>query len=285
MRPMRADAPPLIFDRTLYRRRRARVAASFAAFDFLHARAMADVTDRLESVTRGSPLALFYGAGPLTRMLTPACGVGDIIDGDLALQRVAGDGASVAFDEEASPFASASFDLIVSLLTLHASNDPVGALAQMRTALKPDGLLIAVLFAEETLAELRAALYESETECAGGVSPRIAPFAGVKDLGAALQRAGLALPVADLDRVRVSYADPSRLFADIRGMGEASCLKRRGKGLRRDTLGAAAGRVATGGTVTFDLVTLTGWAPHESQQQPKARGSATQSLKAALENF
>lgn len=285
MRLMRADAPPLIFDRSLYRRRRQRAAAAFAAHDFLHRRAMADVTDRLESVTRNFPRALLYGAGALTEMLTPSCGVGDILHADFDAARIVQSGLSVVFDEEASPFAPASFDLIVSLLTLHAANDPVGSLAQMRRALKPDGLLIAVLFAEETLAELRAALYESETECAGGVSPRIAPFAGVRDLGAALQRAGLALAVADLDRVRVSYRDPGRLFADIRGMGEASCLSRRGKGLRRDTLGAAMQRLAAGGTVTFDLVTMTGWAPHESQQKPMARGSATQPLKTALENF
>jgi len=244
---------------------------------------MADVTDRLESVTRSFPRALFYGAGGLTGMLTPACGVGDIVHADFDAARIDASAASVAFDEEFSPFAPASFDLIVSLLTLHTVNDPVGALVQMRTTLKPDGLLIAVLFAEETLSELRQALYESESECAGGVSPRILPFAGVKDLGAALQRAGLALPVADLDRVRVVFQDPLRLFADIRGMGEANCLANRGKGLRRDALAAAAQRVASIGEITFELATITGWAPHESQQKPSARGSANVSLKKALE--
>ncbi|MEQ1931534.1 MAG: methyltransferase domain-containing protein [Parvularculaceae bacterium] len=246
---------------------------------------MADVVDRLDSVTRSFPRALFYGAGSLTAMVTPSCGVGDIVHADLDAARTRRSGTSVVFDEEASPFAPSSFDLIVSLLTLHAANDPVGALSQMRAALRPDGLMIAVLFAEETLTELRRALYESESECAGGVSPRIAPFASVRDLGAALQRAGLALPVADLDRVRVSYRDPERLFADIRGMGEASCLSRRGKGLRRDTLDAAMQRIAASGKVTFDLVTITGWAPHESQQKPMAPGSAAHSLKKALENF
>lgn len=246
---------------------------------------MADVADRLESVTRDFPRALVYGAGSLTGMLTPACGVGDIVDADFDRARIGRGGRSVVYDEEASPFAPASFDLIVSLLTLHAANDPVGALVQMRAALKPDGLLIAVLFAGETLAELRAALYESEAECAGGVSPRIAPFADVRDLGAALQRAGLALPVADLDRVRVSYRDPARLLADIKGMGETGCLSRRGKGLRRDTLAAAARRIAAQEAITFDLVTITGWAPHESQQKPMAPGSARQSLKSALDKF
>lgn len=244
---------------------------------------MADVADRLVSVTRNFPRALFYGAGGLTGMVTPACGVGEIVHADFDAARIAATPTSVVFDEEASPFAPESFDLVVSLLTLHAANDPVGALVQMRAMLKADGLLIAVLFAEQTLAELRLALYESEAECAGGVSPRIAPFAGVKDLGAALQRAGLALPVADLDRVRVAYKDPFRLFADIRGMGEAACLANHGKGLRRDALALVAQRIAALSAVTFDLVTITGWAPHESQQKPSARGSATVSLKKALE--
>lgn len=285
MRPMRSPAPPLIFDRRLYGLRRARAASTIGDHDFLHRRAMEDVIDRLESVTRDFPRALFYGAGPLTAMLTPACGVGEIVNGDLAAERIEKRAPSVVFDEEAAPFAPESFDLIVSLLTLHAANDPVGALAEMRAALAPDGLLIAVLFAEDTLAELRAALYESEAELAGGVSPRIAPFAGVKDLGSALQRAGLALPVADLDRVRVSYRDPYRLLADLKGMGEASSLANRGRGLRRDVIGAALGRLAACESVTFDIAAITGWAPHESQQKPMKPGSAKRSLKDALDKF
>jgi SAM-dependent methyltransferase len=218
----------------------------------------------------------------LTGLLTPACGVGEATYADMAAERLTADARGVVFDEEASPFASETFDLIVSLLTLHTANDPIGALAQMRAALKPDGLLIAALFAEETLIELREALYRSEAEFAGGVSPRIAPFAGVRDLGGALQRAGFAMPVADLDRVRVQYEDPARLVADLRGMGETSCLSNRGKNLRRDAFAAAIKDVASRGAVTFDLVTLTGWAPHESQQKPLKRGSATKSLKQAL---
>ncbi|OFW98868.1 MAG: hypothetical protein A3E78_13405 [Alphaproteobacteria bacterium RIFCSPHIGHO2_12_FULL_63_12] len=282
---MRADAPPLIFDRSLYRRRRARAAAAFADHDFLHRRAMADVTDRLESVTRSFPRALFYGAGSLTEMLTPACGVGDIVHADLDFARIEGRPSSAVFDEEASPFAAASFDLIVSLLTLHAVNDPVGALTQMRSALKPDGLLIAVLFAEETLKELRAALYASETDYAGGVSPRVAPFASVRDLGAVLQRAGFALPVADVDRVEVRYREPARLLRDLKGMGETCCLVHRGRGLRRDALAGAIETLAAASVATFDLVTLTGWAPHPRQQQPLKPGSATHSLAEAIRKF
>ncbi len=243
---------------------------------------MEDVVDRLETVTRDFPRALFYGAGRLTALLKPSCGVGDIVHADLTAERLEPGAARIVFDEEASPFATECFDLIVSLLTLHTLNDPVGALSQMRAALKPDGLLIAVLFAEGTLGELREALYRSEAEFAGGVSPRIAPFASVRDLGGALQRAALALPVADLDSVRVLYENPARLFADLKGMGETSCLTNRGKGLRRDVLAATLNDLAMRNKVTFDLVSLTGWAPHENQQKPMKPGSARASLKQAL---
>ncbi len=243
---------------------------------------MEDVVDRLETVTRKFPRALLYGAGALREMLTPDCGVGDVIDADLALARLVPGGASLVFDEELSPFAPSSFDLIVSLLSLHAVNDPVGALSQMRASLKPDGLLIAVLFGEETLQELRAALYASEAEFAGGVSPRIAPFASVRDLGAALQRATFALPVADIDKARVRYERPARLLDDLRGMGETSCLVQRGMALRRDVLAAALARLGDAGSISFDLVVLTGWAPHEGQQKPLKPGSAKHSLERAL---
>jgi SAM-dependent methyltransferase len=279
---MQQAAPPLIFDRRLYARRRHRAAASFANHDFLHRRAMEDVVDRLETVTRSFPRALIYGAGALSEMLTPACGVGEIIEADLAPARRAAGGASLVFDEELSPFAPSSFDLIVSLLTLHVVNDPVGALSQMRASLKPDGLLIAVLFGEETLRELRAALYQCEAELSRGVSPRVAPFASVRDLGAALQRAGFALPVADIDKARVRYQRPARLLDDLRGMGEANCLTHKGMALRRDVVAAAMARLGDAESMSFDLVVLTGWAPHQSQQKPLKPGSATHSLERAL---
>lgn len=274
--------PPAIFNRRLYAQRRARAGRSFAAHDFLHRRAMEDVVDRLETVTRDFPRALLYGVGALKSALTPACGVGEIIEADLAAERLISPGAALVFDEERAPFTPQSFDLIVSLLTLHAVNDPVGALAQMRLALKPDGLLVAVLFGEETLGELRAALYESESDIAGGVSPRIAPFASVRDLGGALQRAGFALPVADLDRVRVRYQTPERLLRDLRGFGETSCLAGRGRGLRRDVLTGALQRLGPERTATFDLITLTAWAPHPGQPKPLKPGSAKRSLAQAV---
>ncbi|MDZ7629158.1 MAG: methyltransferase domain-containing protein [Parvularculaceae bacterium] len=274
-----------IFNRRLYLRRRARGARRFPSHDFLHRRAMADVIDRLETVTRDFPLSLFYGAGPLTGMLTPACGVGSVIAADLSNDRLGPEALKVVLDEDQSPFVSEQFDLIVSLLTLHAVNDPVGALAQMRRALKPDGLLVAVTFGEETLLSLRTAFYAAETATTGGVSPRTAPMASVRDWGAALQRAGFALPVADLDRVRVRYAAPQRLIEDLRGMGETAALARRPRGLSKTTAAALFARLQAAPAIEFDLVTLTGWAPHESQQKPLKPGSAAQPLAASVNRF
>lgn len=279
--PMRENEPPKIFNRRLYAQRRRRAADKFPRADFLHRRAMDDVVDRLETVVRDFPSALFYGVGDLASMLTPKCGVIEITHGDLVRER-APNARTVVFDEEMLPFAPESFDLVVSLLTLHAANDPVGALAQMRAALKPDGLLIAVLFGETTLIELKEALYAAEAEHEGGVTPRVAPFASVRDLGAVLQRAGFALPVADLDRVKVEYGNIKDLFSDLRAMGETNCLEGAGRYLRRASLGDAAARLAGKPHVTFDLLTLTGWAPHESQPKPLKPGSPAMSLKKAL---
>lgn len=274
--------PPKLFDHRLYAMRRNRAAKNFSRHDFLHARAMADIVDRLESVNREFPKALFYGAGDLTSLLTPACAVGEIIHADLGLARLPG-GAGVVYSEDAAPFAPQSFHLIVSLLTLHHANDLVGALAQMRAQLRPDGLLIAALFGEETLSALKTSLYKAETALSGGVSPRMAPFATVRDLGACLQRAGFALPVADMDSVRVTYQEPARLFADLRGMGETSVLRQRGKPMTRALFGNVLMDFAeSGGEANFDIVYLTGWAPHESQQKPLKPGSAKTPMEQAV---
>lgn len=278
--------PPTIFDRRLYAQRRDRAASTLSEHDFLHRRAMYDIVDRLESVTRDFPRTLIFGGGGFTSMLTPNCGIGEIIEADMSFARLSNNMKSITYDEEKLPFAPAAFDLVVSLLTLHTANDLIGALTQMRIALKPDGLLIATMFGEETLRELRTALYASEGRFAGGVSPRISPFATVTDLGGALQRAGFALSVVDLDHVLVAYRDPMWLLRDLKGMGETNCLAKRGKGLRRDALDATlAALSADEGTITFDLVTVTGWAPHESQPKPLRPGSATHSLKGAIAEF
>jgi SAM-dependent methyltransferase len=183
-----------------------------------------------------------------------------------------------------------SFDLVVSALSLHTVNDLPGVLAQVRRALKPDGLLLAALFGGETLFELRDSLTTAEIETMGGVSPRVAPFADVRDLGGLLQRAGFALPVADVERTTVLYRDFSDLVRDLRRHGETNALVERSrKPLSRATLAAmlahyqshhaeADGRLRA----TFDIIYLTGWAPHESQQKPLKPGSAKTRLADAL---
>lgn len=275
----------LIFDRGRVARARARRAGAFGDHDFLHRRAMEDVVDRLAAITRRFDRALICGASGLEFMLDPVCKIGALVRADLAPARLRTDGACLVFDEERSPLAVGAFDLIVSLLTLHSSNDLVGALVQHRLALRPDGLFIAALFAEETLSRWRRALVAAESEATGGLSARVAPFAGIKDLGQALQRAGFALPVADVDTVLVRYREPSRLVADLRGMGETSLLAAPCRPLSRQVAAAAlAGFAASGGEERFDIVYLTGWAPHESQQAPLKPGSARQSLESAVKS-
>lgn len=274
---------PRIFDKRLYARRRARAAKRFADFDFLHRRAMEDIVERLEIVKRRFPVAAFDGAGGLLNLLTPACEVDEIVAMDPAPARLPQSGLRLAADAEALPFAPQSLNLFVSLLTLHAANDLVGALAQARMALKPDGLFIAAVFSEGTLGALRRALYAAEADITGGVSARIAPFAAIQDYGQALARAGFALPVVDVDKVTVAYDEPLNLLRDLRGMGETGSLASRPAALRRDVLMRAMTLFAeAGGAEKFEIVYLTGWAPHESQQKPLKPGSAKMALKDAI---
>lgn len=196
----------------------------------------------------------------------------------------------IAADEEALPLADASLDLAVSALALQWVNDLPGTLAQIRRALKPDGLFLAALLGGDTLTELRQSFAIAEAEIEGGVSPRVAPFADMRDVGALLQRAGFALPVADIDRLTVRYDTPFGLMQDLRGMGATNVLlERRRTPLKRATLQRMAqiyaerfsdadGRLRA----TFDIVWLSGWAPHESQQQPLRPGSARTRLADAL---
>lgn len=277
------SAAPQIFDRRLIRLRRARSAKRFSEFDFLHRRAMADVIDRLETVKRDFPRAVFAGAGAQADRLTPACGVETLIHLDAAPNRLGAAGLRLATEEETLPLATQSIDLFVSLLTLHGANDLVGALAQIRAALRPDGLFVAAAFGEETLSRLRNALYTAETEVTGGVSARIAPFATIQDFGQALARAGFAMPVVDVDKTEVRYETPARLVADLRGMGETGALANRPAPLRRDVFAKAAALFEiAGGTERFDIVYLTGWAPAPGQPKPLKPGSANRSLKDAV---
>ena len=193
-------------------------------------------------------------------------------------------------DPEHLPFALGSFDLIVSPLALHWINDLPGVLIQLRLALKPDGLLLASLFGGETLHELRLSLIEAESELTGGAGPRVSPFADLQDIAGLLQRAGFALPAADRDVVTVRYGEPMKLLADLRAMGETSALRERNpRGLSRRILARAFeiyrerysdedNRVRA----TFEILTATGWSPHESQPKPLKPGSAKLRLAHAL---
>lgn len=199
-------------------------------------------------------------------------------------------GAPIVLDPEQLPFATESFDLVVSPLLLHWVNDLPGVLIQIRRILRPDGLMLASLFGGDTLQELRLALIEAELELTGGAGTRVAPFAQLQDVAHLLQRAGFALPAADRDVVTVRYADPMRLLADLRAMGETAALAERhpraltkrilfrAMEIYKEQFADADGRVRA----TFEILTATGWAPHESQPKPLKPGSAKARLAEAL---
>jgi len=283
---------PLIFDRALLRARRRR-AAGLRPATFLLDRAATDLTERLGTVLRRFSLALDLGTpGEAARVALGRLGsVDKIVAADAVLARGGTPALPlVAADEEALPFRDATFDLVVSALALQFVNDLPGTLVQIRRALKPDGLFLAALIGGETLIELRQTFAAAESEIEGGVSPRVAPFADLRDLGALLQRAGFALPVADSDRITVRYDSVFALMHDLRRMGATNALvDRRRAPLRRATLLRMAeiyaerfadddGRIRA----TFEIVWLSGWAPHPSQQQPLQPGSAKTRLADAL---
>lgn len=286
-------ARPDIFDRQLLQRRRRRIVARISDHDFLLARLADDFYERLSIIKRQFPLGINLGAhnGLLSRRLRALKQVGRMIDVDACAEMLAlCDGPSVQADEEFLPFARASVDLIVSGLSLQWVNDLPGALTQIRHTLRPDGLLLAGLLGGSTLHELRDAVMRAEEEVEGGASPRIAPFADLRDLGALLQRAGFALPVVDNDAIEVSYDDALALMLELRNMGASNVLTaRRHRPLGRKTVFRAAeiyaqrhGRPDGRITATFDIITLTGWAPHDSQQKPLRPGTAKTRLADAL---
>jgi SAM-dependent methyltransferase len=287
-----AAPSPLIFDRALIRARRGR-AASMGPATFLLDRVADDLADRLAAVLRRFELALDLGTpGEAVRAALSRLGsVGTVVAAD-AIPASGGALASksVVADEEALPFCDAAFDLVVSALALQFVNDLPGVLVQIRHALKPDGLFLAALIGGETLTELRQSFAEAESDVEGGASPRVAPFADLRDLGGLLQRAGFALPVADADRVSVRYDSAFALMHDLRRMGATNALvDRRRAPLKRTTLMRMAeiyarrfsdndGRIRA----TFEVLWLSGWAPHPGQQQPLRPGSAKTRLADAL---
>ena len=283
---------PHPFDRAALRARQKR-AAGTRGQNFLLERIAEDLPERLSTVKRRFPLALDLATpgDALTRVLAAGGQVERLLACEpLAVLRDPALALRIAGDEELLPFANESFDLIVSALALQWVNDLPGTLVQIRRVLKPDGLLLAVLPGGETLTELRQSLALAEAEIEGGASPRIAPFVEVRTMGSLLQRAGFALPVTDVDRLTVRYAGLGMLFRDLRAMGATNVLaERRRKPLHRATLARAAkiytdrftdadGRLRA----TFDLLWMSAWAPHESQQQPLKPGSARMRLADAL---
>lgn len=273
---------PEIFDRRSVRLARDRAAADWAEHAFLYEEVCERLCERLELIQRRFPRALVLGArdGGMARRLSGQFGVEVCVQAELseAMLRAGGEGLRVAADEEWLPFADASLDLVVSPISLHTCNDLPGALAQIRRALKPDGLFLGAVFGVGTLAPLRDAFLAAEAELSAGASPRVAPFTEVRDAGGLLQRAGFALPVADAEPIRVGYQNPLRLLADLRGMGETNVLANRSRRfLRRDVLMAAMAQL-TGKEIPFEIIFLSGWAPAASQQQPAKRGSADVSL-------
>lgn len=282
---------PLIFDRALLQARRARAVAVGPA-TFLVDRVAEDFADRLAAVRRRFPVAVDFGTptDALRRELAATGKTDCIIAVASTFDRTAGPWLPVVGDEEAVPLGAETIDLVVSALALQFINDLPGTLIQVRRALRPDGLFLAALIGGQTLTELRQAFAEAETAVEGGVSPRVAPFVDVRDLGALLQRAGFALPVTDVERIAVHYDSVFALMRDLRRMGAANALvERRRRPLRRATLvraaeiyrdrfGDADGRLPA----TFEIVWLSGWAPHDSQQQPLRPGSAKARLADAL---
>jgi SAM-dependent methyltransferase len=285
------ETPPHIFDRTLMRTRRTHALGHPQFPDFLYQAAAAGIADRLDLTLRsfGRAVALGAAAAPLAQVMSRSGKFGHVVTADRSPRGPAGP-VDVVIDEETLPFAAASLDAVIAGPMLEFANDLPGALAQIARALKPDGLFLAVLFGGETLSELRASWFAAETEVTGGVSPRVAPFADVRELGRLLQRANLALPVADVDRLTVRYPSGLAVMAELKAMGLSNALAaRRQSPVTRTLLARAAsvyeerfadpdGRVRA----SFDLVTLTAWAPAETQQKPLKPGSASARLADAL---
>jgi SAM-dependent methyltransferase len=272
------SAAPILFDRALLRARQARAEKSGPA-TFLLDRVAEDMSERLHAVLREFTDAADIGASGDQVRNSLAKRVGQIARIDLP-------------DSEAEPLPlrPESIDLAVSALAFQFVNDLPGTLTQIRRALKPDGLLLAAMIGGDTLTELRQSFAAAEAELEGGISPRVAPFADLRDVGALLQRAGFALPVIDVDRIVVRYDNAFALMQDLRRMAATNALvERRRAPTRRATLLRMAqiyaerfadpdGRIRA----TFDVIWLSGWAPHESQQRPLQPGSAKASLAAAV---
>lgn len=278
--------PPPIFDRALLRRRRRRFLQQQP--QFLNGIVTAELAERLAIINRPLRTMLVHGAASavLKAAVSDLRPAAEIIASDIAHRPELG----LVFDDEALPFAPNSLEAFVHVLGLESANDVPGVLAQIKRALKPDGVFLAAALGGDTLAELREAWLIAETEVLGGATPRVAPFIHIREWGALLQRAGFALPVVESDRRTASYRDLIGLMRDLRGLGLANTMMQRSrKPLSRRLLAAVAqayaDRYATADgriPATFEIIYLIAWYPHESQQKPLRPGSASQRLAEAL---
>lgn len=286
-------AAPRIFDLEVLNSRRTRAAPRAASHDFLLAHVAEDLSDRLAIVTREFPFALNLGAhnGLLSHRLSGKNGIKAITNYESCAALLASCPKPACLGSlEALPFQQDTFDLVVSGLSLQWVNDLPGTLIQTCRTLKPDGLFLAALVGGETLTELRQSWLLAETEMSGGASPRVAPFADVRDLGGLVQRAGFALPVVDSETLTVTYPDPIALMREIKAMGASNMLSdRRPVPVTRSLLFRAAeiyaerfarpdGRIPA----TFEIITITAWKPGPNQPKPLKPGSAKISLTDVL---
>ncbi|MCH2547753.1 MAG: methyltransferase domain-containing protein [Alphaproteobacteria bacterium] len=287
---------PYIFDDLQRLRQRQRASqGNFSQHDFLFCEAAERLADRLDDIRREFPLALELGSrtGQLRRILGERGGIQHLIqtDTNFAMSQH-NTGLRVVCHEEYLPFANENFDIALSVLGLSAINDLPGTFAQLKRALKPDGLFLAMVYGGRTLHELRDVLARATLEIEGGATAYISPFIDVRDAGSLLQRAGFSLPVIDSECITVSYENAFALMHDLRKMGEGNALHARRKTFaKRSVFMRAAelyqqdysdeeGRIIA----TFELVTLTAWTPHISQQQPAKRGSGKINLNEALKS-
>ena len=287
---------PILFDQQLIRQHRQRAAGKYSDFAFLKDAAAARLADRLDLIRRDFDLCLDVGAhdGRLMQHFARLGKIGQMIQTDPAEKfaiatRQRGPGVVHVLSE--LPYKPESFDAVFSCLSLHWVDDLPGLMMQARQLLRPDGLLLVNLLGGNSLIELKQVLVEAEHAITGGVSPRCAPMADIRDIGGLMSRAGLALPVADSDRITVHYPHMFKLMEDLRGMGEQNALLARLKAptkrqiflqaaeIYRKRFGRADGQIPA----SFEIVTLTGWAPHESQQKPLRPGVAAHRLAAVLE--
>ena len=279
------NAAPKLFDTLALRRNRQRAAASYGKFAFLKDEAAIRLADRVDLMRRNFDFCLDLGAhdGRLWNHLAHLGKIGTMLHSDPGA-RFAKNSVwpFVVHDFTILPFAEAKFDAVFSCLNLHWIDDLPGLIVQIRNLLRPNGLCLISLLGGNSLNELRASMIAAEQDVLGGVSPRCAPMADIRDVGGLLARAGLALPVADSDRLTVNYPNMFRLMSDLRGMGEQNALIGRQRyPTRRDVFMRAAeiyqqkfGQADGSIPASFEIITLTGWVPHESQQKPLRPGTA-----------